>query len=96
MIREFKHEIDDDSDFGKQLRASAEILLRQFGEARYWVDKMTESNASDFRGRPIYTLMEKPRLLENYIQNLNGLEKWSKFRQEIMLEDFKTKGLHSN
>lgn len=96
MIREFKHEIDDDSDFGNQLRASGEILLKQFGEAKYWLDKVTEPNASDFRGRPIYTLMEKPSLLENYMENLNGRDKWSKFIQEIILEDFKTKGLHSN
>jgi hypothetical protein len=40
--------------------------------------------------------MEKPSLLENYMENLNGRDKWSNFIQEIILEDFKAKGLHSN
>ncbi len=95
-IRKFNHELDTNGDFGAQLRASGEILLGQFGEAKYWLDKVSEPRASDFRDRPIYTLMEKPSLLENYLGDSTEYDKWSEFRKGVVLEDFKEKGLHSN
>lgn len=96
MIRKFKHELDADGDVGAQLRASGEILLGQFDEAKYWLDKASESHAIDFKNRPIYTLMEKPSLLEDYLGDSTRYNKWSDFLQGVALEDFKAQGLHSN
>lgn len=95
-IREFNHSLKPDDEGDMQLRAGGEILLGQFGEAKYWLAKIDNEKKLNFETQPIYTLMKEPGLLESYLHSPNEDDKWSELLKSVAVEDFNAKKLHSN